>query len=126
MQTFLSMQYDTTFSSTHQSALIACTRKAFTFRPARVFPFLISSFSREISTELLIQHMFTVFSDLIGPKRRLVPSSIFSPFAAFPIFRARDPRGVPISCDRNFSVSFDRRGTSVFLDFNAALSDRYK
>lgn len=87
---------------------------------------LISLFSRENPTELvfLIQHMFAVFSDLIGPESlRDVPGSIFSPFAAFPIFRVRDSRSVPISRCHNFFVPFDRRGISVFLDFNTPLSD---
>lgn len=75
----------------------------------------------------LIQHMFAVFLGLIGPESSQdVPGSIFSPFAAFPIFHVRDPPSVPILYGRNFSVSFDRRKTSVFLDFNAAPFDRYK
>lgn len=88
----------------------------FTFHPSlasHLFS-LISLFPLENPTELvfLIQHMFAVFPDLIGPESsRDVPSSIFSPFAAFPIFRVRDPRSVPISRGHNFSVPFDRRRT---------------
>lgn len=111
------MQCDATFLSIHQ-VLRLHEGGTFTFHPIRIVILfsLISLFSREISTELvfLIQHMFAVFSDLIGPgSSRDVPGSIFSPFAAFPIFRAPDPRSVPILRGRNFSVPFDHCGTSV-------------
>lgn len=64
------MQCDATFLSIHQ-VLRLHEGGTFTFHPIRIVILfsLISLFSREISTELvfLIQHMFAVFSDLIGP-----------------------------------------------------------
>lgn len=107
----------------HPSVRFDCTREAHLhFVQLNVFPFLISSFSREISTELvfLIQHMLAVFSGLIGPESsRDVPRFYLLAFCRFSNFScARSARcGVPISCGRNFSVSFDRREASVFLDF---------
>jgi len=119
--------YDTTFSSTRQSALIAREKHIYISSSSRSFFLDFFIFSRDFYRGFYSVHVLTVFSGLIGPESsRDISGSIFSPFAAFPIFRTRYPRGVPISRGRNFSVSFDCRGASVFLDFNAAPSDRYK